>query len=200
MDIIKMIINESVPVERGSNIKFSLIGFSLGGRMALSIFQAMPEQIEKLVLLAPDGLKINFWYWLATQTWLGNFLFRFTMNRPSWFFVFLRAMNKLNLVNASIFKFVNHYIGDKAAREALYERWTTLRNIRPGIKKIKSLVAFYKPPVRLLYGKFDRIILPSRGKKFRKGIESSCSLKVIHSGHQLLHVKHAAEIVESLKF
>jgi hypothetical protein len=48
----------------------------------------MPEQIEKLVLLAPDGLKVNFWYWLATQTWLGKNSFCFTMKHPGWFFVF----------------------------------------------------------------------------------------------------------------
>src|SRR6266487_4172329 len=39
------------------NQKLSIIGFSLGGRIVLSLYQAMPEQIEKLILLAPDGLK-----------------------------------------------------------------------------------------------------------------------------------------------
>src|SRR5258705_3373269 len=85
--------------------KLSFIGFSLGGRIALSIYQALPEQTERLILLAPDGLKVNFWYWLATQTWLGNKLFYFTMKHPGWFFFFLKILNKLGLVNTSIFKF-----------------------------------------------------------------------------------------------
>ena len=70
--------------------KLTLIGFSLGGRVALSLFQQMPEQINKIVLLAPDGLKVNFWYWLTTQTWIGNKLFFLTMKYPRWFFLFLR--------------------------------------------------------------------------------------------------------------
>ena len=123
----------------------------------------MPARIEKIVLLAPDGLKVNFWYWLATQTWIGNKLFAFTMKHPGWFFGFLKVLNKLKLVNASIFKFVNYYIGDKEVRRLLYERWTTLRKIKPNLKQIKSLLRSNKTPVRLVYGKHDRIILAGQG-------------------------------------
>lgn len=178
--------------------KYSLLGFSLGGRVALSLYEKMPSQIEKLVLLAPDGLTVNFWYWFATQTWAGNRLFALTMKKPGWFFGFLRLLNKLNLVNTSIFKFVNHYIGDKEVRRLLYARWITLRNLKPDLKRIKSLIRINKTPVRLVYGKHDRIILPVRGEKFILGIEEFCLLSVIHSGHQVLHEKHVKEILPAL--
>jgi pimeloyl-ACP methyl ester carboxylesterase len=178
--------------------QLSLIGYSLGGRVALSLYEKMASQIERLVLLAPDGLKVNFWYWLSTQTWIGNKLFAFTMNHPGWLFGFLRMLNTLKLVNASIFKFVNYYIGDKEARWLLYARWTTLRNLRPGLQKIKSLINGSKTTVRLIYGKHDRIILSSVGEKFKKGIEEHCTISVIHSGHQVLHEKHAGEILPAL--
>lgn len=180
------------------DFKIILLGFSLGGRIALSLYETMPAQVEKMVLLAPDGLKINFWYWLSTQTRVGNKFFRYTMKRPEWFFVLLRGLNKLKLVNTSIFKFVNHYIGDKKVREDLYKRWTSFRRLKPHLKKIKSLIKTHTTQVRLLYGKHDRIILPVRGEKFRNGIENHCALLIIHSGHQVLHEKHAGEIVESL--
>jgi len=177
---------------------FTLMGFSLGGRIALSLYQIIPEKIEKLVLLAPDGLKVNNWYWLATQTWLGNKFFAFTMKKPQWFFGLLNLLNKLKLINASIFKFVNYYIGDAEVRRLLYTRWTTLRKIKPDIQKIKVLIGENKTPVRLVYGKHDRIILSSVGEKFRKGIEEHCTLTVIHSGHQVLHEKHSEDIVQAL--
>jgi pimeloyl-ACP methyl ester carboxylesterase len=180
------------------NPKFSLLGFSLGGRVALSLYEQMPEQIAKLVLLAPDGLKVNFWYWLSTQTWLGNKFFRLTMKKPGWFFGFLKLLNKLKLVNASIFKFVNYYIGDAEVRRLLYARWTTLRKIKPGITIIKKNIVELKTPVRLVYGKHDRIILSSVGQKFRKGIEEYCTISVIPAGHQVLHEKHAEEILNAL--
>ena len=186
------------PERHPKDQQLSLIGFSLGGRVALSIYEKMAPQIERLVLLAPDGLKVNFWYWLSAQTWMGNKLFAFTMKHPGWFFVFLKMLNTLKLVNASIFKFVSYYIGDKEARWLLYARWTTLRNLRPGLQKIKSLINDNETKVRLIYGKHDRIILSSVGEKFKKGIEEHCTLSVIHSGHQVLHENHAAEILPAL--
>ncbi len=180
------------------NDKLTLLGFSLGGRIALSLFQVMPEKIEKLVLLAPDGLKVNFWYRISTQTWLGNKFFHFTMKHPGWFFGFLKMLNKLKLVNASIFKFVNHYIGDAEVRRLLYDRWTTLRKLKPDLKLIKSLARKNDIQIRLIYGKHDRIILSSVGERFKKGIEEHCTLSLIHSGHQVLHEKHINEILPAL--
>jgi pimeloyl-ACP methyl ester carboxylesterase len=180
------------------NQKLTLLGFSLGGRMALSLYHTIPEKVEKIILLAPDGLKINFWYRLATQTWLGNKFFALTMKKPGWFFGFLKLLNKLKLINASIFKFVNSYIGDAEVRRLLYARWTTLRKIKPNLRRIKKYIHSNKTPIRLVYGKHDRIILSSVGEKFRNGIEEYCTLTVIHSGHQVLHEKHIEEILPAL--
>jgi pimeloyl-ACP methyl ester carboxylesterase len=181
-----------------SNSKFTLIGFSLGGRIALSYYQSRPEKVEKMVLLAPDGLKENFWYWLSTQTWLGNKLFAFTMKYPGWFFGLLKIINSLGLVNSSVFKFINYYIGDAAIRKLLYERWTSLRKLTPDLNKINSLIHTYKTTIKLVYGKHDKIILPIRGEQFKKGIEGFCTVKIIESGHQVLHEKHAEEIITAL--
>jgi pimeloyl-ACP methyl ester carboxylesterase len=170
--------------------KFILMGFSLGGRIALSLYQAQPENTAKLILLAPDGLKVNFWYWLATQTWAGNKLFGFSMKYPGWFFAFLKLVNKTGLVNASIFKFVNYYIGNKEARQLLYQRWTGLRKLKPNLHRIKNHIRQYETPTRLVYGKYDRIILPSRGEKFQEGIERFCTITMIDSGHQVVHENH----------
>jgi pimeloyl-ACP methyl ester carboxylesterase len=195
-NIIEKIRNHDPP--KTSNPKLSLLGFSLGGRIALGLYELMPDKIEKLVLLAPDGLKINFWYWLATQTWLGNKFFAFTMKKPGWFLGMLKLLNKLKLVNASIFKFVNYYIGNAEVRQLLYSRWTALRKIKPDTSKIKKSITANNTLVRLVYGKHDRIILSSTGKKFRKGIENSCRLTVISSGHQVLHEKYVEEIMNAL--
>lgn len=181
-----------------SNFKLALVGYSLGGRVALSLYQTMPSQIGKLVLLAPDGLVLNPWYWLATQTRIGNKFFAFTMKHPNWFFGLLKMFNKLKLVNTSIFKFINYYIGDKEVRRLLYARWTTLRKLKPGLPAIKFLIRTNKTIVRLLYGKHDRIILPVRGERFKNGIEEYCTLKVIESGHQLLHERYGEHIKEAL--
>jgi pimeloyl-ACP methyl ester carboxylesterase len=198
VNIIGKIQNDHTYQANKNNGPLTLMGFSLGGRMALSLYQIIPEQTERIVLMAPDGLKINFWYWLSTQTWAGNKLFAYTMKYPRWFFVFLKMLNKLGFVNASVFKFVRYYIGDPSARTLLYKRWTSLRKLKPSISLIRQLVRNHHTPVRLVYGKHDRIILPVRAEKFRIGIEQFCKISLIDSGHQVLHEKHAQQIIEQL--
>lgn len=176
-----------------------ILGYSLGGRVGLSLYQLMPECIDRLVLVAPDGLKVNFWYWLATGTKLGNSLFHYTMLRPDWFFAMLRTLRKLGLVNESIFKFVNQNIGDEKIRRELYLRWMSLRKIRPHLNSIRALIRMHKTSVRLIYGRHDRIILPVRGEKFCRGIEEFCELKILPGGHQLLREKFLDELTVAIR-
>lgn len=178
-----------------SGTSFTLLGFSMGGRMALSILQAIPHRVNKMILLAPDGLKVNFWYWLATQTSIGHGLFRFTMKYPGWFFSLLKAGNALRLINPSVYKFTRHYVDNGTLRRQLFQRWSGLRKIKPRLESIKVKIANHKMPVVLVYGKYDRIIRHERGSKFSKGIETYCKLIITESGHQVLQEKNAALII-----
>ena len=189
---------EANQINSGANERLTLMGFSLGGRIALALYQEQPKTIEKILLLAPDGLKVNFWYWLSTQTLIGNQLFSFSMKNPGWFFGFLKAANKLKLVNASIFKFVNYYIGNKEARLHLYQRWMCLRRLKPDPVRIRNYIRQYETKTRLIYGRYDRIILPVRGEKFREGIEDFCTINVIDSGHQVVHENHVEQLLPAL--
>jgi pimeloyl-ACP methyl ester carboxylesterase len=188
----------NIPDSKKINRQLTLIGFSLGGRIALSYYEVHPERIKKVILFAPDGLKVNFWYWFSTQTHFGNKLFAYSMRSPAWFFAFLKGLNKAGLVNASIFKFVNYYIGKKEMRQLLYQRWTTFRKLKPNLQRIKYFILKNKTNTRLVYGKYDRIILPVRGEKFQKGIEAFCTLTVINSGHQVVHENHVNQILPVL--
>ncbi|HYC27325.1 MAG TPA: alpha/beta hydrolase [Chitinophagaceae bacterium] len=174
-----------------------LMGFSMGGRMALCVLEQMPAQVSKLVLLAPDGLTVNFWYWLSTQTAPGNSLFKFTMRKPGWFLGMLRLSNKLRIINQSIYKFIEYYIHDEAVRKELYERWTGMSKCTPSMKRVRSLISRHQVAVRLLYGKYDRIISHKRGSKLFSDAPN-CTVRVLSCGHQVLHEKNAEAICNAL--
>lgn len=178
--------------------KFILIGYSLGGRLALSIMQDLPQKITRILLLAPDGMKVNFWYWLATQTWVGNRLFLSTMKNPSYFFALLRFLNRFGLINKSIYKFMFIYIDDEKVRSELYHRWTCLRTFKPDLKIVRHIIREQKIAMRMLYGKYDRIILSKRARQFYKGLEPYCQLHIIDAGHDILKKKHADVIITLL--
>ena len=183
----------------GADGPWWVMGYSMGGRLALHMLQLAPEKIARLVLLAPDGLTLNPWYWLATQTRPGNRLFRWTMRHPQWFFGVLRLGNTLKAVNPSVYKFTAHYIGDPQVRQDLYTRWTTLRGFRPDLRRIRSIIRDRQLPVRILYGRFDRIIRKTAGEKFRAGgIGEHCRLTILPAGHQLLQPYNLPAIVQAL--
>lgn len=191
---------QAIFVEQGCSPQpFTLLGFSMGGRMALNLTEILPAQVKRMVLLAPDGLKMNFWYWLATQTRAGSRLFHFTMHHPGWFFWVMNMANRFDLVNPSALKFTRHYIHNKKMRLELYRRWMGFRKIRPGLSHLKTLIRQHRLPVRLLYGAYDRIILSVRGEKFRKGIEEFCTVTILKTGHQVLQEKNAEAIVALLQ-
>ena len=181
------------------NSKIYLLGFSMGGRVALHLLQLLPNKIEKMILLAPDGLKTNFSYWLSTQTSIGNKLFHLTMNKPWWFFFLINIADKLKLVNQSVFKFANHYLHDKQMRNDLYKRWTVMGLFKPNIKKVKQDIRSNNIQLRLLYGKFDKVIRHKNAEIFMSGIEPNCILSIINSGHELLKEKNADEIIQLIK-
>ncbi|TDW99629.1 alpha/beta fold hydrolase [Dinghuibacter silviterrae] len=167
---------------------FTLCGFSMGGRLCLSYVQARPENIHRLVLLAPDGLKVNFWYWLATQTQTGNRLFRYTMQHPAWFLGSIRTLGALHLINRGIVKYVHRHLGEAAQRQALYDIWTCMRTFRPDLEAVKNRIRTQGLPVRLIFGRYDRIIQPSQGYRFQEGLGEHCRLTELSAGHQLLTV------------
>ncbi|HYE54847.1 MAG TPA: alpha/beta hydrolase [Chitinophagaceae bacterium] len=174
-----------------------LLGFSLGARIALCLLQQMPASISKAVLLAPDGLTINFWYWLSTQTTIGNSLFRLTMKKPGWFLGMLRTSAKLRIVNQSILKFVENYIHDDTIRRQLYQRWTGLRKCKPNKATLRRLIPANNIRIELLYGRYDRNIGQKKGKQFIKGLPNA-NMQVLNCGHQVLHEKNAGAIVSAL--
>ena len=179
---------------------YGLMGYSMGGRVVLSLYEAMPDKISYIVLIAPDGLKVNQWYWFATQTFMGKRIFRYTMSKPAWFNGLLHAGQKSGFVNESIMKFVHRYIDDTAMRDKVYQVWTTMRKFTPRLPKVKSLIKKKQTPVYLIFGKYDRIIVPKFGERFIRDIEEWCRMEILEAGHQVLHPRYADVIARALAY
>ncbi len=179
-----------------SELKFSLISFSMGGRIALSLLEQIPNQIECAVLIAPDGLHVNFWYWLSTQTWLGNKLFKYSMKNPKWLFALLKIADKTRLLNKSIIKLVHYYMDNKQERLQLYQRWTMMRKFNPKPQQIKTITQKNNIPLRFLFGKHDNIILSKRSGIFKPA--ENVEIKIIEAGHKLMQPKHLTDITDLL--
>jgi len=188
------IINQIKPFTQPMHI----LGYSMGGRVALQLLQLIPDQVTKLVLAAPDGLHKNKWQWLATRTKVGNRLFAFSMRNPFLMNSLLDFLSWLRLYNNSLLKFIHYYLDDVDQRMILYRRWTTMRKFRPDRSLLRKIIVQNKTHVNLLFGKFDRVILAKHGKDFSKNSNGFIQVIEIEAGHQLLREKHLPLIVDLL--
>lgn len=175
---------------------FTLLGYSLGGRVALCAMSAFIQQIEALVLLAPDGLKVNPWYYFVTYTKTGHALFRHVTYHPAIFKSIIGAGYKLRLTNESIYKFVRLHTDEEANRVLVYRVWTCMKNLYPGIPEIKRLIRKDQLPVIVFFGKYDRIFPPKYGKIFED--TPSARILAMDFGHQLLKQEVGEEIFRYL--
>jgi pimeloyl-ACP methyl ester carboxylesterase len=166
--------------------RFSLLGYSMGGRVAMQLLQTIPNRIEQLVLIAPDGLIMNFWYWLGTQTWGGNRILKYTMQKPGWFLRVLQLGRRLNIVNSSILRFVDAFLQEENVRLRLYRIWTTMRQFKPAIPLVKRAIAEHQIAVSVFAGQHDKIILAPTVKSFCDALGSNGQFTQIDAGHLLL--------------
>jgi pimeloyl-ACP methyl ester carboxylesterase len=177
----------------------NFIGYSMGGRIVLKLLEEEANRVAKVVLLAPDGLHSNPWHWLATQTKWGNYIFRYTMEKPEWFFRWMKWGNQLGIINKSIFNFAHYYLDEAEERVALYQRWTTFRKFHCKLALIQTIIQENNKHITLLFGKYDRIILTSKGRYFQKGFEKYIVIRELQAGHLLLKEKYAAEITAAFQ-
>ena len=86
---------------------FSIAGFSLGGKFALATLEAFPEKTQAIILLAPDGIKTNFWYTLATSPLVFRKVFKSMIKRPGRFQSIVQVLHQWGLVNKLVLKFAS---------------------------------------------------------------------------------------------
>jgi len=173
----------------------TLLGYSMGGRVALHLLQIMPASIQRVVLIAPDGLHKNLWYTFSTQTSIGNRVFRRVMYKPGRLFWLLKQGERFKLAHPSIIKVAHYYLDDDGERIKLYERWTTMRHFKPNLTLLKKIIAEHKIQVRFLFGKHDGIILSERSNTL-KDSKGNVTVQIAEAGHRLMQEKYAGEIAE----
>ena len=138
--------------------RFSLVGFSLGGRFALATVEAFADRLDQLILIAPDGITRNGWYSLATNSGVGRRLFRYLLRHLPMLTAIGHTMTRLGLLNRTVMRFAEISLGTVEQRDLVYRSWTQFRLIHPDLNAIGSLLTTYPVQVRFFTGAFDRLV------------------------------------------
>jgi pimeloyl-ACP methyl ester carboxylesterase len=164
--------------------KISLIGYSMGGRVCLSIIEQVPASINKVVLMASDGLTINLYYYFFTRTAIGKMVFRNMLEKPGPYLGVIRWLKKMNMVDASRYKFVMHFLEEKDGRDLLLKVWPGMREFVPSPPKIKAMIRKHHIHVSIFMGEYDKVIPATQAKKFSAGL-SSVKVYILKKGHRV---------------
>jgi pimeloyl-ACP methyl ester carboxylesterase len=172
--------------------KFSLCGFSLGGKFAIATLEAFPQKVESLILIAPDGIKTSFWYSLATYPMVFRQLFKSMIVHPSRFATLSGALKSLGALDKGLIRFADLQMDTEDKRQRVYFSWVVFRHLTFNLKSIADLINTHSITLILITGKFDKVIrsenmnrLLAHVKKYR---------------HEILETGHNGLINESADF
>lgn len=174
--------------------KFSLMGFSMGGKFTLTLVERFPERVQELFLIAPDGISTSFWYNIATYPgWLQQ-LFKRTVLKPRPFFLLLKVLRKYHIVQKGLVRFAHNQMDSVPKRLRVYRSWVGLRELSFDIRHIVHLLNSQQTPVTMFLGEYDQVIAPKRVSVFINSLEKG-KLIVLKAGHSHL-LSQVAELLQ----
>lgn len=181
--------------EKESCSQFHLVGYSMGGRLAMILMQHMPVRIESLTLLAPDGMKINLLYRFVSETKLGRMLYRSIIRNPNWILRTADVLKKMHILHQNIHRFVYLQLETEAKRQLVYNVWLAHRKLFPDLRLVAAQAESNNIPCLLVFGKHDAIIPPQLAHRLMRHFRNKPLLLLPEAGHRLIN----KETVELLK-
>jgi pimeloyl-ACP methyl ester carboxylesterase len=178
----------------------SLAGFSLGGKIVLKLVELAPGTINQILLIAPDGLKVNPLYWFVTNTVVGRELFHLFIQFPQPLLFTSKLLSTLGLMNRKVDTFVTAQLSTRSKREKVLKTWVVFKQLTPDLKDVRNKIWRYQIKSNLVFGKRDRVIHPRLAKKLSGDNCSTAELFWLDAGHNLTTKEHALELKGQLEF
>lgn len=176
--------------------QFSLIGHSLGTKIVMALMEIYSEKIKRIFLLAPEGITVNPWYKVVSETGPGLAFFKKMVYQPAPVFTLARMLRKSGILNEKLYKFVTSNMETLEKREKVLNIWRVYRKIKPNIDKLQSIVNRRHLHFHLFYGMFDRIIKPPSGRGILEGWSDTAQLHIVEMGHNLVNDRFNAVLKE----
>jgi len=171
----------------------SVIGHSIGGRIAWTFAARHPERVDKLVLIAPDGFASpGFEYGKAPEVPATVRLMRFVLPKPLLRMSLAPAYGSPAFLNEALTTRYHDLMLAPGSREALIARMqqTVLVDPRPLLRSIRA-------PTLLLWGEADAMIPLANSADYLKEMTGAKLVSLPGVGH-LPHEEAAQESITSV--
>jgi len=166
----------------------SLVGHSMGGRIAWNLAAKFPERVDKLVLVAPDGFaSFGFEYGKPMEVPATLGLMRHVLPKPLLRMNLKSAYARPEALSDAVTTRYHDLILAPGARQAMLDRLrqTVLQEPVPLLRQIKA-------PTLLVWGEADAMIPVSNAQDYLQALQSSRLVSWPQVGH--LPQEEAAEL------
>lgn len=182
----------------GHTGKVNLLAYSIGGNYTLGLVHRAPELIDRLILIAADGLKFKPMFWFITKTWFGRAIFKGFVIFPQPFFWVISVSRSLRIYPPRVLTFFYESIATRNKRAALMLRWISVSRILPSQSAVVRVINKHEIPVFLMFGRKDQVIPVGNAENFNSKLKNS-KLIILEQGHQLLNKLNAQALEELLQ-
>lgn len=166
--------------------QFSLLAFSMGGKLALILTELFPQRVLSLMLIAPDGVKVNKFYQFISGNAFGRAIYQFTVRNPKPLHSITNLSLKMGFISNKLHQFVFSHTDTYETRKLVGEVWMIYRLFQADIAKVQNLINQHEIKTVLIYGHYDSVIKVWQGELLDAGLDGK-SLHVLEQGHMLLN-------------
>lgn len=175
--------------------QFSIIGFSMGGRFALATLEGFSTQIDKVILIAPDGVSEHPLYRIATRFKFTRQLFKTVIFQHKYFFFVAKILSKLKLVPEKAIRFALKMLDSTEKQQQVYCSWLGFRELTFNMSYITTLIRKENIEVLIFVGKFDAILPLKQILPLSKKL-SEVRLVILETGHTKLVEKATSFLMQ----
>jgi pimeloyl-ACP methyl ester carboxylesterase len=166
--------------------RFTIMGYSLGGRVSLTLLQHLHKRIDKAILIAPDGLKRSVYNDFTTHTSMGKSWVQWMIKNPDKFFNIVNRLHAYKLMRTQGKKVIEIHFENHEKRVLLRNVISSLKYINPNLKKVAHNINTENIELVLIFGKYDFIIPAKLGVRFLRNITSKKEVHIIKASHNIL--------------
>ena len=190
------ILKQIAEKEGGAPIGWNLIGYSIGGRVALSLFHHRPQQWNRILLLAPDGLKKSPFYQVTVHTKIGKWAWLTVDRNAQNVLKFLNALGRTGLITKHLQSFCEFHLVSHEMRMMVWHGWRSHRALWPTTAQLGSAMASWSGTMDLCFGDRDLIIPFENSRKLQRILKPSSHIRfhIIPSGHGMLREEVILEV------
>ena len=174
--------------EREGKDRINFMGYSMGGRLVQKLLFEWIPKVDKVYLIAPDGLKTKWMFNVNMMPMPLRHLIHWLLRNPNWLIWVIKKSYRWGLISKFIHDFSYYHISTEEKRDRIFNTWYSLDSFVLHPKKVKNLLQKYPVMVEMYFGTRDEVIPPESGKLLSEGLDN-VHLNLIEEGHLLLDEK-----------